>query len=184
VRVLASTNRNLKEEMAGERFREDLYYRLNVISIHLPPLRERPEDIPLLAQHFLKRYSAEYGKEGLKPAPGLMEELARNPWPGNVREMENAIRRAVILCRGSAITLADMAPQPDEKRRVNHPESDLPYRDAKKQVLDTFNREYLTGLLADHQGNVTHAARKCGLERQAFQQLLRRYGIRSEAYRS
>ncbi|MEW6664023.1 MAG: sigma-54 dependent transcriptional regulator [Thermodesulfobacteriota bacterium] len=184
VRVLASTNRNLKEGMAQERFREDLYYRLNVISIHLPPLRERPEDIPLLAQHFLQRYCREYGKKTLSLVPDITEELIRNPWPGNVRELENTIRRAVILCRGSVIGPADVSPAMDEKCLVRSPARDLPYRDAKRQVLDAFNRGYLSGLLGDLQGNVTHAARKCGLERQAFQQLLRRYGIKSEDYRN
>lgn len=184
LRILASSNRNLKDEMTHERFREDLYYRLNVISIHLPPLRERPEDIPLLVEHFLDRYSAEYGKQGLKLGHGLMEELTRNEWPGNVREVENTIRRAVILCRGSAITSADMGPEMDEKCLVPGTMRDLPYRYAKRKILDSFNKEYLSSLLSEHEGNVTHAARKCGLERQAFQQLLRRYGIRSEDYRT
>ncbi|MBN1103752.1 MAG: sigma-54-dependent Fis family transcriptional regulator [Deltaproteobacteria bacterium] len=184
VRVLASTNRNIKEEMARERFREDLYYRLNVISVHLPPLRERPEDIPLLAEHLLQRYAAESDKEELRFGPGLLEELGRMEWPGNVRELENAIRRAIILCRGSAITSADLGPEFEEKCLVTGTLRDLPYREAKRQVLDTFNREFLSCLLAENQGNVTHAARKCGLERQAFQQLLRRYGIHSENYRN
>jgi DNA-binding NtrC family response regulator len=184
VRVLASTNRDLKGQMAHERFREDLYYRLNVISIYLPPLRERPEDIPLLVEHFLKRYAVEYAREGLKLAPGVMDELARHEWPGNVREMENAIRRAVILCRGSAITLPELWPEREKKGLVTDAVRELHYQEAKRQVLDRFNREYLTGLLSEHQGNVTHAARKCGLERQALQQLLRKHGIRSEDYRS
>jgi len=184
VRVLASTNRNLKERMGQERFREDLYYRLNVISIHIPPLRERPEDIPLLAEHFLQRYSREYGKDGLQFSPGLREELGRSGWPGNVRELENTIRRAIILCRGPAITLSDLGPQVDEEGAVTHTQkAELSYKDAKRRTLERFNREYLTGLLLDHMGNVTHAARRCGLERQAFQQLLRRYGIKSEDYR-
>jgi DNA-binding NtrC family response regulator len=184
VRVLASTNRDLKKKMAQGEFREDLYYRLNVISLHLPPLRERPEDIPLLAGHFLKKYSAEYGKKGLKPGPGFMEELGRQDWPGNVRELENAIRRAVILSRDSLITSSDLGLEGGgEKELVAPSTQDLSYREAKKMVLDVFNRQYLSSLLASHQGNVTHAARTCGLERQAFQQLLRRYGIKSEDYR-
>ena len=184
VRVLASTNRNLKEKMAQKIFREDLYYRLDVISLNLPPLRERPEDIPLLAAHFLKRYAAEYGKEGLRFGPGLAEELGRLDWPGNVRELENTIRRAVILCRGSAITTADLGAEMEEKSVVPPILRDFPYREAKRELLDSFNKQYLSSLLVVHQGNVTHAARKGGLERQAFQQLLRRYGIRSEDYRS
>ncbi|MBI5604409.1 MAG: sigma-54-dependent Fis family transcriptional regulator [Deltaproteobacteria bacterium] len=184
VRVLASTNRNLKEKMAQERFREDLYYRLNVISLHLPPLRERREDIPLLVAHFLKRYAAEYGKEGLRLGPGLLEELSRLDWPGNVRELENTIRRAVILCRGPVITAADLGAEMEEKCVIPPTLRELPYREAKKEILDSFNKQYLSSLLMVHQGNVTHAAGQCGLERQAFQQLLRRYGIKSEDYRN
>jgi DNA-binding NtrC family response regulator len=183
VRVLASTNRDLKKKMAQGEFREDLFYRLNVISLHLPPLRERPEDIPLLAAHFLKKYAAEYRKKGLKAGPGLMEELARMEWPGNVRELENAIRRTVILSRGPVITASDLGSKEGDKDLLPPTNQDLSYREAKKTVLDTFNRQYLSNLLALHQGNVTHAAKKCGLERQAFQQLLRRYGIKSEDYR-
>jgi len=184
VRVLASTNRNLKELMAQGTFREDLYYRLNVISIHLPPLRERQEDIPLLAGRFLKKYSAEYGKEGIKLAPGVMDELLRNDWPGNVRELENSIRRAIILCRGPVITLSELGPEAQKACLDSEDLKDLSYRDAKNQILERFNKEYLSAVLSENQGNVTHAARKCGLERQAFQQILRRYGIKSEDFRS
>jgi DNA-binding NtrC family response regulator len=184
VRVLASTNRDLKKKMAQGEFREDLYYRLNVISLHLPSLRERPEDIPLLAAHFLKKYAIEYSKKGLKPGPGLMEELGRLNWPGNVRELENTIRRAVILGRGTSITTADLGSEKEEKGFIPQPVRDLSYRQAKRKILDSFNQQYLSNLLTTHQGNVTHAAKKCGLERQAFQQLLRRYGIKSEDYRN
>lgn len=184
VRVLASTNRNLKEKMAQKIFREDLYYRLNVISLNLPPLRERPEDIPLLAAHFLKKYAAEYGKRGLSFGPGLVEELGRLDWPGNVRELENTVRRAVILSRGSVITTADLGAELEEKCVVPPSLSDLPYREAKREIVDSFNKQYLSNLLTESRGNVTHAAKKGGLERQAFQQLLRRYGIRSEDFRS
>ncbi|MDD5206930.1 MAG: sigma-54 dependent transcriptional regulator [Desulfobacterales bacterium] len=183
VRVLASTNRNLKELMAQGTFREDLYYRLNVIAIHLPPLRERQEDIPLLAGHFLRRYSAEYGKNEIKLAPGVLEELLRNEWPGNIRELENTIRRAIILCRGQVITLSELGPDARKDCLGAGTLKDLSYRDAKTQILERFNREYLSVILNQHQGNVTHAARKCGLERQAFQQILRRYGIKSEHFR-
>jgi DNA-binding NtrC family response regulator len=184
VRVLASTNRNLKDLMAEGRFREDLYYRLNVITINLPPLRERLQDIPLLVEHFLKKYSEEYHRNGMRLGPGVMEELLRNEWPGNVRELENSIRRAIILCRGPVITISDMGPEFQEKCLVTDSLKGLSYREAKSRLLERFNREYLSVLLGEHQGNVTHAARKCGLERQAFQQILRRYGIRSEDFRS
>jgi DNA-binding NtrC family response regulator len=183
VRVLASTNRDLKEKMAKGEFREDLYYRLNVIALHLPPLRERREDIPLLTAHFLEKYAAEYNKPGLKLRADLAEELSRLEWPGNVRELENTIRRAVILCRGPLITPSCLGTEIEEKCTVPPSLHDLPYREAKQKILNAFNRDYLSALLTHHQGNVTHAAGQCGLERQAFQQLLRRYGLKSEDFR-
>jgi DNA-binding NtrC family response regulator len=184
VRVLASTNRNLKEKMAKGEFREDLFYRLNVIALHLPPLRERPEDIPLLTAHFLEKYAAEYNKAGIKLRADLAEELSRLEWPGNVRELENTIRRAVVLCRGPVITPSCLGTEIEEKCIVPPSLHDLPYREAKQKILNAFNRDYLSALLTLHQGNVTHAAGQCGLERQAFQQLLRRYGLKSEDFRT
>jgi DNA-binding NtrC family response regulator len=184
VRVLASTNRDLKEKMAKGEFREDLFYRLNVISLHLPALRERPEDIPLLTAHFLEKFALEYKKSGMSIGPDLVEELNRMEWPGNVRELENTIRRAVILCRGPVITSSCLGNEMERNCLVTPELRNLPYREAKKQILNTFNRDYLSGLLAIHKGNVTRAAGQCGLERQAFQQLLRRYGLKSENFRN
>ena len=184
VRVLASTNRNLKELMATGEFREDLYYRLNVVSIEIPPLRERKEDIPLLAEHFFRKYSEKFGKEDLKLPHGLMEAMFSNPWHGNVRELENVVERAVIMARGRTVTLSDLDYQNSESGSFPSSQDPLPYREAKEQVLTRFNTTYLAGVLAEFRGNVTHAARKCGLERQSFQQLLRRYGIKAEEYRT
>jgi DNA-binding NtrC family response regulator len=183
VRVLASTNRDLKEKMAKGEFREDLFYRLNVIALHLPALRERPEDIPLLTAHFLEKYAGEYHKPGLQLRADLAEELSRLQWPGNVRELENTIRRAVILCRGPVITPSCLGTEIEEKCTVPPALHDLPYREAKQKIMNAFNRDYLSALLTRHQGNVTHAAGQCGLERQAFQQLLRKYGLKSEDFR-
>ena len=108
VRVVAATNKDLSKEVASERFRQDLYYRLNVIAIHLPPLRERLQDIPLLAAHFLQKYARENRKEITAIQQEAIEHLMRYDWPGNVRELENVIERAVVLTKGSTITLADL----------------------------------------------------------------------------
>ena len=108
VRVVAATNRNLRERVKQGLFREDLYYRLNVVSLEMPPLRQRPSDIGALAHHFLSRYAAENGKALTGFADGAMEKLLRYPWPGNVRELENAIERAVIICRGETIHPEDL----------------------------------------------------------------------------
>ncbi len=183
VRVVASTNRNLKEEMQTGKFREDLFYRLNVVNVELPPLRERREDIPLLFTHFLDRFAAEFGKEGIRPAPGLLEGLLRHAWPGNVRELENAVKRAVIMSREDRVTPAGMGLEQETPCLVTVEVNQLPYREAKEEVLNRFNAEYLSRILSEHQGNVTHAARNCGLERQALQQILRRYGIDAAAFR-
>jgi len=184
VRILASTNRNLKELMESGKFREDLYYRLNVVSIRVPPLRERREDIPLLVEHFFRNYSKKFGKKNLKLAPGFVEMMCRNPWHGNVRELENALERAVIMAGGRTVATSDLGFENDEDRSLklssnNH----LPYKKAKEEVLSRFNTAYLAGVLGEFRGNVTHAARRCGLERQSFQQLLRKYGIKAEEYR-
>jgi DNA-binding NtrC family response regulator len=184
VRVLASTNQNLKERMLQGLFREDLFYRLNVVSIKLPPLRERQEDIPFLADHFLKKYKEEYDRQDLKPAPGFMEALHRNPWQGNVRELENTIKRAVIMSKAPVMTISDLSPDFEEECLFNNGINDLPYKEAKDRVVTRFTQEYMSNLLTRHQGNVTHAAKSCGLERQSLQQLLRRYGINAEIFRN
>jgi two-component system response regulator HydG len=108
VRIVAATNRDLLAEVSAGRFREDLYYRLNVIAITAPPLRARREDIPLLIDHFLGLYCAKNGRPRLKPTRGALERLHDYGWPGNVRELENVIERGVVLCRGDALTEADL----------------------------------------------------------------------------
>src|SRR5256885_9062963 len=108
VRVIAATNKELSKEVASERFRQDLYYRLNVITIHLPPLRERMQDVPLLAAHFLQKYGRENHKKIVAIQQEAIEHLMKYNWPGNVRELENVIERAVVLAQGSVITLADL----------------------------------------------------------------------------
>lgn len=184
MRVVASTNRNLKEHMNVKKFREDLYYRLNVVSIEIPPLRERQEDIPLLVEHFLGKYSKKFEKQGLKLAPGFIDALCRNTWHGNIRELENIMKRAIIMAKSHIITLSDISQEfKSDCLETNHV-NNLPYKAAKEQVIKGFNLEYLTNILSQHRGNVTHAARDCGLERQALQQLLRRHGIKSEEFRN
>ncbi|MBZ4659769.1 MAG: response regulator [Desulfacinum sp.] len=111
VRIVAASNRNLKEEVAAGRFRSDLYFRLNVVHIELPPLRERKEDIPLLIKHFLHKYAKETGRESLALSPEALRHLLDYSWPGNVRELENVIERAVILCAGSEIRVKDLPPE-------------------------------------------------------------------------
>ncbi len=183
-RIVASTNRNLREKIDQGLFREDLFYRLNVISLHMPPLRERPDDILLLAQHFLQRFAEEAGKEGIRITPELADSLVKYSWPGNVRELENLIRRAVILSPGPEIRNGDVELETDAQAKclVTEEVKKLPYKEAKRLVLERFHYEYVAEGLKRSHGNVTQAARACGLERQALQQVMRRYGIKSKDF--
>ncbi|MEJ5375903.1 MAG: sigma-54 dependent transcriptional regulator [bacterium] len=182
VRVLASTNQDLKTQMAGGKFREDLYYRLNVVSIHLPPLRERMEDVPVLAHHFLQRHGSRLGKTDVQISPEAMEALLSHNWPGNVRELENTIQRALILARSGSISREDLAQELSQRKSGWPAVFHLSYREAKSRVLGHFHKEYLSRVLEQNKGNVTRAAEACGLERQALQQLLRRYNLSRERF--
>jgi DNA-binding NtrC family response regulator len=186
VRVIASTNRDLKEKIRKQEFREDLFYRLNVLTVQMPPLRERKEDIPFLAEHFLKHYCEEFGKPLKSLSPELMDLLLRRNWEGNVRELENIINRAILLSTGNVIKPFEIGwtPEPSDSCVVGREIYGMDYKEAKEEVLHRFHAEYLGELLRRNNGNVTHSARECGLERQALQQILRRYGIKSQDFRS
>ncbi len=174
VRIIAATNQDLQAAMAEGRFREDLYYRLNVVQVTVPALRDRREDIPLLADHFLKLYTKKNHRLIKGFAPRALDLLMRYDWPGNVRELENVIERAVILTRGDTIAAAEL-PTPlqshlrdDDRSALAVPEP-ATLRDAEKQmILKTLER---TG------GNRTHAARELGISRRTLQLKLKEYGI-------
>ena len=185
VRVIASTNQDLEAKIKEGLFREDLYYRLNVVTIHVPPLRERREDILPLATYFLEKYSKEYGREGLSFSSEALEYLLKNPWKGNVRELQNAVRRAVILARGEVIYPEDLTEREGQVLSQDFMADyfERPYSQAKKELLHSFSRRYVENLLFKTKGNVTQAAKLAGLERQAFQRLMRQVGVRSEDFR-
>ena len=170
VRVVAATHRDLEEEIRAERFREDLFYRLNVITIQLPPLRERMEDVPLLAQAFLDRLTEELGKELEGLSEGALAALLDHSWPGNVRELENAIERAVVTCRGSTIDEADLA-------FLRRPESRETLLRGDDLNLAELEKRAITVALARTGGNVTRAATALGIDRSTLYDKLRRYGI-------
>ena len=181
VRVIAATNRDLGKLMAESKFREDLYYRLNVISIHLPPLRERPEDVPLLVHHFLAKYGAKTGKQLTRIEPTAMEALTTHRWNGNVRELENVIERAVVLAQGNMLVASDLPPGFGAARSgaevgtatLAH----LPYAQAKKLALRAFERRYLSAVLTRCEGNISSAARAAGVDRSNFRRLLKQYEV-------
>jgi DNA-binding NtrC family response regulator len=186
VRVIASTNRDLKEKMRKQDFREDLFYRLNVLTVQMPPLRERKEDIPILAEHFLKHYCEEFGKPLKSLSPELMDLLLRRNWEGNVRELENIINRAILLSTGDLIKPHEIGwtAELPESCVVGKDIQGMDYKEAKEEVMHRFHADYLGELLRRNNGNVTHSARECGLERQALQQILRRYGLKSRDFRT
>ena len=186
VRIVASTNRNLQEKIKKSEFREDFFYRLNVLPIHLPALREHREDIPLIANHLLEKHCAKLNKPLKKLSPEVLEVFMQRTWEGNVREMENLIMQGILFSQTDQVRPQDMglSLSANGKNMVDSSFQDLPYKKAKEQVLVNFNSSYINNLLTKSRGNVTQAARLCGLERQALQQVMRRYGIKAEPYRN
>jgi DNA-binding NtrC family response regulator len=175
VRVIAATNRDLRDEVARKTFREDLYYRLAVIRITLPPLRERGMDIPYLADHFVRSFSPR-GAKPLAIPPEEMERLKRHSWPGNVRELRNVIERACVLTKGDAINLDD-AFQSEEAAPSLGIRTDLPFKEAKGQLVEIFEREYIVDLMRRHKMNLSSAAREAQIDRKHLRELLRKYDL-------
>ena len=186
VRIVASTNQDLKEKIRSGDFREDFYYRLNVLPIELPPLRERRSDIPLIANHLLARHCEALKKPPKTISADLMEALVAQKWEGNVRELENVLIQGILFSTGETIGLRDveLAESPATTARLPEETLRLDYKRAKEATLKRFNAAYIGHLLTENDGNVSQAARQCGLERQSLQQIMRRYGIKSEDYRS
>ena len=190
VRVLASTNQNLEEKIERGEFREDLFYRLNVMTVTMPSLTAISSDIPLLAQHFLEMYAKEYDRPELEFRPEALQCLLRRPWKGNIRELQNTINRAVLLCHENFITPTDLVdPEASGNIAIFEGLDDsacfltLTYKEAKQEVVKHFTRSYLCHALTDSKGNVSAASRNCGMERQALQRLMRRYDIKSNTFR-
>ena len=188
VRILASTNQDLEARMAERSFREDLYYRLNVLTISMPPLRERREDIPLLAHHFLSQTCAEMHVNPKDVTPEALAALSARPWPGNVRELLNFMRRLAVFAPGETVELGHVRAAgqrtagPGNCREPGN-NGVPPYKDAKAAVLDDFIRCYATELLKTTGGNVSEAARVSGLTRVALQKILKRLDIDADGFR-
>jgi DNA-binding NtrC family response regulator len=174
IRVLAATNKDLQMEVERGAFRQDLYYRLNVISLNVPPLAERRDDIPLLCSHFLKKFAEAQGKRIEKISPEVMEILMAYEFPGNIRELENILERAVTLCDGSVIKLSHLSPDLQERRfQVT--------RRHRRELLTLENqeKEYIAWTLSQVGGNKTRAAELLGIDRVSLWRKLKRYGMES-----
>lgn len=170
VRIIAATNRNLEEEVRNGQFREDLYYRLNVVMLLVPPLRERGDDIPLLVDHFVKKFAEKNRKAVASIAPDCINLLCRYPWPGNVRELENAIERGVILMRGDQLSIKSL-PLPVQKYSEKKSESDP----GKPSSLHEAEKIMILKTLQETGGNKSEAARRLGITRKTLQNKLQKY---------
>jgi DNA-binding NtrC family response regulator len=183
VRIITATNKNLQKAVAEANFREDLFYRINVITIPLPPLRERMDDVPLLAKHYLKHFSKGSINEVNGISPKAMELLERYHWPGNVRELQNVIERAVSLTVSQTIVPDDL---PEQIRLAGNPDDCVSpilsptgsnYKEAKKDWLDLFEKQYLSDLLKRHCGNISKAALEAQVNRKTIHRLLKRHRL-------
>jgi DNA-binding NtrC family response regulator len=185
VRVIAATNRSLLRLVQDQQFREDLYYRLNVVKIDLPPLRERPEDIPLLAVHFAEKY-ARPDETPKQVAPEAMEALLAYHWPGNIRELENAIERACVISLGGAIGPENLPPQVLQREPARAPISidlNLSLPETLRRIHAEIEREYIRKALEQSRGNVSRCAQICGLSRRSLTTKLAIYQIDKSLYK-
>jgi DNA-binding NtrC family response regulator len=190
VRVIAATNRPLDAMVADGRFREDLLYRLKVISLALPPLRDRLEDLPLLASRFLQLFATRHGVPLRPVSEAAWAVLRQHTWPGNVRELRNVMEGALVMCDGPEIDVCDLPASVTRRAGallpslqsdvMNPPVSTLPFVEARERALREFDRAYLRAALARHDGNIARTARALGLHRQSLQKLMARRDLRPE----
>jgi DNA-binding NtrC family response regulator len=187
IRVIAATHRDLRAMVRAGQFREDLYYRLAVVATHVPPLRDRKPDIPSLVSWFAEKM----GRGSFAQSPTLLDQLMRHDWPGNVRELRNVVERALSLGdsalhdlgdpgssrAGSQPSISDPASDPNQKRSSDPAMLDMPFKEAKAQLVEAFERDYLSALLAKHHGNISRAASEAGIDRNYIHRLVKKYGL-------
>jgi len=173
VRIVAATNRDLRTHIAAKQFREDLYYRLAVIRVTLPALRERGGDIPFLVEHFVREFA---GGRAIGVGPDALGRLQRHAWPGNVRELRNTLERACVLSKGDTLNLDDAFSAETQAPSVGF-RTDLPFKEAKGQLVERFEREYIVDLMKRHKLNLSAAAREAQIDRKHLRELLRKYGM-------
>ncbi len=183
VRIVTATNRELDRLVARGMFRQDLYYRINVFPMQLPPLRDRPDDIALLAHHFIQKYRARLGKPIESLTPDALAQLRAYDFPGNVRELENKIHQAMVIASGTSIGPRDLALQPAPRTLNVDTDISRPFRDLKQEVIDAFERSYLTELLRAHHGNLAAAARAAHMDRKNLWLLVTRHGLEPQQFK-
>jgi transcriptional regulator with GAF, ATPase, and Fis domain len=187
IKIVAATNTDLRHLVEVRQFREDLFYRLNVLSVMLPPLRDRREDIIELAGQFVKRSAEEFGKGTVRLSPDAITTIMNYAWPGNVRELQSVIHRAVAMATGETLEGLDLdLPDHEPTERAATCVQEAPngividqggFQAMKAKMIDEFERAYLSKLLSSHQGNISKAARAAKKERRAFQRLLHKHGL-------
>ena len=191
-RILAATNRDLKQAVEAGSFREDLYYRLKVITISIPPLRERKEDIPLLIEHFFRKHRSRLGKKATRVSDEALQVLREYSWPGNVRELENALIRGFVLCPGEVIEPQDLPEEiRKEEREGKQEEVRIPAdreklkqmkKEIQQKVKADIERRFIVEALRLGKGNVLRSAAKVGMDRRQFQNLIKKYGISKDDF--
>jgi two-component system, NtrC family, response regulator GlrR len=182
VRVIAASNSDLYALMQGAHFRQDLFFRLNVLNVNIPALRDRREDIPVLARHFLRQFAREFDRDVGALSAAALHKLTLHAWPGNVRELRHVIERAVLLAKGPTLGPADIDfGRGGSEAAVCEEES---FRAAKTRAVESFERCYVEQLLTVHGGNITHAAQAAKKDRRAFFELIRKHGIQPQRFRT
>ena len=185
VRIITATHKDLRQEVEAGRFRADLFYRVLVLPVEVPPLRERVCDIPAIAAHLLDKHADKAGRHVHGFSNAALEKLEAHLWPGNVRELENVILRAMLLADGRRIEASDLrldsphstSGPPTEPGRTDAVDLDLPFRAQKDQLISSFERRYAEAMLEATDQNVSEAARRSGLDRKSFWSLLKRHGL-------
>jgi len=189
VRLIAATSRDLTREIAAGRFREDLYYRLNVVPVHLPPLRERREDIPLLVAHFVRKYNARLKKNVERLEDDALAALSGYSWPGNIRELENVLERTILFAERPVIRAADLPPSlrnrpslPDDATPTASglPNTPGPLKEIVKEQVQAIERDLIVRGLEVTNGNVTRTAKLLKISRKSLQMKMKEFGLRGE----
>ncbi|HET6976754.1 MAG TPA: sigma-54 dependent transcriptional regulator [Pyrinomonadaceae bacterium] len=181
VRIIAATNTDLHTRVEFKEFREDLHYRLNVLSLSIPPLRDRGRDVLHLASHFLEVYAKEHQRFAPQLSPDALQKLINYSWPGNVRELEGVIQRAIVLQAAPVLTPADLELPKTNDRCLLEPES---FRLEKSLAIGQFERDLVARLLEQHKGNISRAAKSVGKDRRSFQRLVNKYGFDRSSFKS